>query len=63
MPRQVAEQIEPIVWKYDINDPNKRLVNRLSKILDRHPVYMAAATHPVILDALAALLGPLPLSA
>ena len=56
--RQVAEQIEPIVWKYDISDPGRRIVNPLSKILDRDAAYLEAATHPVVLDALEALIGP-----
>ena len=56
--RQVAAQMEPISWAYDIGDPKKRIVNRLSKLLQRDRVYMEAATHPVVLNALEGILGP-----
>ena len=56
--RQVAAQMEPISWAYDIGDPKKRIVNRLSKLLQRDRVYLEAATHPLVLDALEGILGP-----
>jgi phytanoyl-CoA hydroxylase len=48
---------EPIVWE-DKQDRRPEQVRRLSKVLDRDPVYMEAASHPLILDAVQAYLGP-----
>ena len=53
---QIEQKLEPIVW-----EPAKvgeSIVRRLSKILERDPVYMEAATHPFVLDALEGVLGP-----
>ena len=48
---------EPILWeKTKARTPAD--IRRLSKILARDPVYMEAATQPLILDALESLLGP-----
>ena len=55
---EVAEQIEPIVWAADARDPTRRVLNRLSKLLLRAPVYFEVATHPAVLDPLEAILGP-----
>ena len=55
--REIAALNEPIVWKEaDSRAPSD--IRRLSKILTRDPVYMAAATHPPILDTLEYFLGP-----
>lgn len=56
--REVAEQIEPIDWRVDARDPNRRIVNRLSKVLLRAPEYFEAASHPAVLDPLEGILGP-----
>lgn len=48
---------EPIIWEI----PGRRApdnIRRLSKILSRDSVYLEAATHPLILDALEGILGP-----
>ena len=55
---EVAEQLEPIVWATDARDPTRRVLNRLSKLLLRAPVYYEVATHPAVLDPLEAILGP-----
>jgi phytanoyl-CoA hydroxylase len=55
---EVAERIDPIVWAKDARDPTERVLMRLSKILQRSPVYYEVATQPVLLDALEAILGP-----
>ncbi|MDA0840309.1 MAG: phytanoyl-CoA dioxygenase family protein [Planctomycetota bacterium] len=52
----VEQKIEPIVW--EPSDLGEGVVRRLSKILERDPAYMEAATHPIILDALEGVLGP-----
>ena len=55
--REIASMHEPIVWeKTDARTPAD--IRRLSKILDRDPAYVQAATHPLILDALENFLGP-----
>ena len=49
--RELAAVREPIVWeKGDGRD--SRDIRRLSKILQRDPVFMEAATQPFLLDAL-----------
>jgi hypothetical protein len=54
---QLEAMREPIVWEdTDARTPSD--IRRLSKILTRDPSYMEAATHPLILDALASILGP-----
>ncbi len=53
----VAEMIEPIVWE-DKESRRPESVRRLSKILQRDPAYLEAATQPFILDALEGYLGP-----
>ena len=55
--RELMAMREPIVWeKGDGRKPND--VRRLSKILQRDPVFMEAATQPFLLDALEIALGP-----
>ena len=54
---QLAELCEPIVWE-DSPSRTPTDIRRLSKIIDRDPVYFEAATHPLILDALENFLGP-----
>lgn len=63
----VREKIDPIVWESskeygqvsgDGHADGSHVVRRLSKIIDRDPVYREAATHPIVLDALEAILGP-----
>lgn len=55
--RELAAVREPIVWeKGDGRD--SRDIRRLSKILQRDPVFMEAATQPFLLDALEIALGP-----
>src|SRR5688572_21187083 len=56
--RHIAEQIEPIEWKTDVRDPSHRQIDRMRKILERDPVYLEAATHSVVVDAVEDLLGP-----
>jgi ectoine hydroxylase-related dioxygenase (phytanoyl-CoA dioxygenase family) len=56
--RHVAEQIEPIQWATNVHDPGTRQVDRLRNLLARDPVYVEAATHPVVLGPLQDLLGP-----
>jgi hypothetical protein len=51
---QLAAAREPIVWE----EGDGTDIRRLSKILQRDPVYMQAATQPALLDALEAMLGP-----
>jgi hypothetical protein len=55
---EVAERIEPVVWAADARDPARRVLDRLSKLLLRAPVSYEVATHPAVLDPLAAILGP-----
>ena len=47
----------PVVWE-EGDQRNPAAVRRLSKVLERDPVFMEAATHPLVLDALEGLLGP-----
>ncbi len=54
---QIAEMREPLVWE-DKEERNPNSVRRLSKILDRNPVYLEAVTNPIILGPLEAILGP-----
>jgi ectoine hydroxylase-related dioxygenase (phytanoyl-CoA dioxygenase family) len=55
--REVEQMDEPIVWENRENRTPEG-VRRLSKILHRDPVYLEAASHPIILDALEEILGP-----
>lgn len=55
--RQIADMCEPIVWE-DNGPQCPANVRRLSKIFSRDAVYLQAATHPIILDALEGILGP-----
>jgi phytanoyl-CoA hydroxylase len=55
--REIAARREPIVWE----EGEGRMaddVRRLSKIIERDPVYLEAATQPFLLDAIEAALGP-----
>ena len=59
----VREKIEPIVWESseaygDGTGEGRNVVRRLSKIIARDAVYLEAATHAIVLDALEAILGP-----
>ncbi len=55
--REIAALREPIVWE---EGEGRRTddVRRLSKIIERDPVYLEAATQPFLLDAIEAALGP-----
>jgi len=55
--RHVSAKTEPIVWELEAGH-GKGVVRRLSKILARDPVYLEAASHPIVLDALETLVGP-----
>jgi phytanoyl-CoA hydroxylase len=54
---QIDQLQEPIVWEKD-RQGHALDIRRLSKILDRDPAFMQAATCPQLLDALEAILGP-----
>ena len=65
--RHVREKIEPIVWETSDeygriskggSENGKGVVRRLSKIIARDPVYLEAAAHPIVLNALETALGP-----
>jgi len=55
--RAVTGCVEPVVWEA-ASTGRPEDVRRLSKVLSRDPVYLEAARHPFILDAVTALLGP-----
>ena len=53
---QIDRMIEPVVWeKRETRTPGD--VRRLSKIIARDPVYLEAASHPIIAEALEGILG------
>ncbi|NKB67477.1 MAG: hypothetical protein GKR89_10480 [Candidatus Latescibacteria bacterium] len=54
---EVEARREPVVWE-EGEGRRPEDVRRLSKILDRDRVYMEAATHPPMLEALEGILGP-----
>ena len=54
---EIAQLREPIISE-ETNSRTANDIRRLSKILSRDPVYLEAATHPTILDALENFLGP-----
>lgn len=54
---QIERMVEPIVWEEGV-PRSPESVRRLSKILHRDPVYLEAATDPLVLDALEGILGP-----
>ena len=54
---QIATLAEPVEWETSTNSRTPQDVRRLSKVLARDPVYLEAATHPIVLDALAGILG------
>ncbi|MEC8932836.1 MAG: phytanoyl-CoA dioxygenase family protein [Candidatus Latescibacterota bacterium] len=54
---QIASMQEPVVWEDDLPKCPDH-VRRLSKVLNRDPIYMQAAQTPAILDALEGILGP-----
>ena len=54
---QIATLAEPVVWETSTTSRTPEDVRRLSKILARDPVYLEAATHPIVLNALAGILG------
>ena len=54
---QIDRMIEPVVWeKRETRTPDD--VRRLSKIIARAPVYLEAASHSIITEALRGVLGP-----
>ena len=53
----IAEMIEPVVWENKA-DRRPEKVRRLSKIIERDPIFTEAATHPLILEAIEGYLGP-----
>lgn len=54
---QIQSLREPLVWEStDTRRPGD--IRRLSKILARDAVYLQAASHPIVLEALAGILGP-----
>lgn len=53
----LGEMCEPIVWETGMSR-RPESIRRLSKIIERHAVYLEAATQPMILDALKGVLGP-----
>ena len=64
--KHVREEIEPIVWETSDEygriskgggENGKGVVRRLSKIIARDPVYLEAARHPIVLNALETALG------
>ena len=55
--RAITGCVEPVVWEPDSTGRSED-VRRLSKVLSRDPVYLEAARHPFILDAVTVLLGP-----
>jgi len=57
--KQIAHIIDPIVWESKITETLRHPGNirRLSRIIDRDPVYLEAASHPIVLDALEGILG------
>ena len=54
---QIATLAEPVVWETGATSRTPQDVRRLSKVLARDPVYLEAATHPIVLNALAGVLG------
>lgn len=56
--QQIASMQEPIVWEDDCRRGRPEHVRRLSKVLQRSGVFLEAAQHEAILDALAGILGP-----
>ena len=55
--RNVREMVEPIVWEAG-DERRPDTVRRISKLLDRDPVFMEVAASDAILEPLADLLGP-----
>ena len=56
--RQIQIGEPPIVRENRDEPITPGNIRRISKILDRDPVYLEAAQHPIILDALENILGP-----
>ncbi len=54
---QIEQMIEPIVWE-EGTERSVRTLRRLSKILDRDPVYLEVVRHALVVDALEGILGP-----
>ncbi|MEE3233074.1 MAG: phytanoyl-CoA dioxygenase family protein [Candidatus Latescibacterota bacterium] len=55
--KYVSTMEEPIIWE-NSESRSPQDIRRLSKILSRDPVYLEAATHPLILNALEGIIGP-----
>lgn len=64
LPDELVEQLKKAIWD-DINDEvepvvrnaNGRVV-RISNVVDRAPIFLSVAAHPLVLDPLESLLGP-----
>ena len=55
--RLISSMEEPIVWE-NSESRSPQDIRRLSKILSRDPIYLEAASHPLILNSLEGILGP-----
>ncbi len=56
--KQIEMGVPPIVRENTDEPITPGNIRRISKILDRDPVYLETARHPIILDALDSILGP-----
>lgn len=56
--RQIADRIDPLIWKTHPADSSQEFVNRVSDLLQRSPVFLEAATHSAVLEPLESILGP-----
>ena len=54
---QISGLVEPIVWESKKSRAPTN-IRRLSEIVERDSVYLEAASHPIVLDALQGVLGP-----
>jgi phytanoyl-CoA hydroxylase len=55
--RQIADEVDPLVWKAHPADADHLFVNRVSDLLQRSPVFLEAAAHPAVLEPLESILG------
>ena len=53
---QIKNMVAPLVWERD-QDQTPAAIRRLSKIIERDPIYLEAATHAVVVEALRGLVG------
>jgi phytanoyl-CoA hydroxylase len=56
--RQIADRVEPLVWKKARGEGSRSFVNRISDLLQRSPLFLEAATHDAVLNPLESILGP-----